>query len=88
MRKTWLIASLAAASILILGCPPKNEGGGGTATGGGGGGTGDILVGEFGSLSGNQATFGQATHQGIILGMDEVNSAGGAFGSIVVASVS
>jgi len=74
MKKTWLILAVAALSGLLLGCPPKNEGGGSTA---GTSTTGDILVGEYGSLSGNQATFGQATHNGILMGMDEVNAAGG-----------
>jgi branched-chain amino acid transport system substrate-binding protein len=37
-------------------------------------GTGDILVGEFGSLTGSEATFGQSTHNGIQLAVDEYNT--------------
>ncbi|HEY3056969.1 MAG TPA: ABC transporter substrate-binding protein [Thermoanaerobaculia bacterium] len=74
MKNKWFVLATALLAVIFTACPPKNEGGGTTATGGGGG---DILVGEYGSLSGNQATFGQATHNGIIMAMDEVNAAGG-----------
>lgn len=36
-----------------------------------------ILIGEFGSLTGSEATFGQSTHNGIMLAIDEANTAGG-----------
>jgi branched-chain amino acid transport system substrate-binding protein len=36
-----------------------------------------ILIGEFGSLTGSEATFGQSTHNGIMLAIEEVNAAGG-----------
>ncbi len=36
-----------------------------------------ILVGEYGSLSGSEATFGQSTHDGILLAIDEITAAGG-----------
>jgi branched-chain amino acid transport system substrate-binding protein len=74
MRKNAIIViSLAVLSFGLLGCPPK-EGGNTTTTGGG---SGDILVGEFGSMTGPQATFGQSTHNGIMMAADEVNAAGG-----------
>jgi branched-chain amino acid transport system substrate-binding protein len=74
MRKnTFILVSLAVLSFGLLGCPPK-ENGGNTSTGAGGG---DILVGEFGSMTGPQATFGQSTHSGIMMAADEVNAAGG-----------
>jgi branched-chain amino acid transport system substrate-binding protein len=38
------------------------------------------LIGEVGSLSGQQATFGQSTEHGIELAMKEVNAAGGVKG--------
>ncbi len=76
MRKNWLIISVAALSLVILGCPPKSETGG-TGSNSAAGGTGDILIGEFGSLTGPQATFGQSTHNGIMMAADEVNAAGG-----------
>lgn len=43
----------------------------------------DILVGEFGSLTGGTATFGQSTHKGIMLAADEVNAGGGLLGKKV-----
>jgi len=74
MRKNAIIViSLAVLSFGLLGCPPKE--GGGTSTGAGGG--ADILVGEYGSMTGGQATFGQSTHNGIMMAADEVNAAGG-----------
>lgn len=73
MRKNAIIfISLAVLSFGLLGCPPKE--GGGTSTSAGGG---DILVGEYGSMTGPQATFGQSTHNGIMMAADEVNAAGG-----------
>jgi len=74
MRKNSLILiSLAVLSFGLLGCPPK-EGPGNTSTGAAGG---DILVGEYGSMTGGQATFGQSTHNGIMMAADEINAAGG-----------
>lgn len=36
-----------------------------------------ILIGEYGSLTGSEATFGQSTHNGVLLAVDEINAAGG-----------
>ena len=74
MTKKWFAIITASLSLALLGCPPKSESGGGNAASAGGG---DILVGEFGSLTGPQATFGQSTHNGIMMAVDEVNAAGG-----------
>jgi branched-chain amino acid transport system substrate-binding protein len=75
MQKKWMVMSALLLSLGFFGCPPKNEGGG--AAGGGATGSGDILVGEYGSLTGPQATFGQSTHNGIMMAADEINAAGG-----------
>jgi branched-chain amino acid transport system substrate-binding protein len=73
MRKNRIILiSLAVLSFGLLGCPPKE--GTGTTTSAAGG---EILVGEYGSMTGPQATFGQSTHNGIMMAADEVNAAGG-----------
>jgi branched-chain amino acid transport system substrate-binding protein len=40
----------------------------------------EILVGQYGSLTGDQATFGQSTDSGIRLAVDEINAAGGVNG--------
>jgi branched-chain amino acid transport system substrate-binding protein len=45
-----------------------------------GGGDETILIGEFGSMTGSEATFGQATHKGIMLAVEEQNAAGGVKG--------
>lgn len=42
-----------------------------------------ILVGEYGSLTGGTATFGQSSHQGTMLATEEVNAAGGLLGKKV-----
>ncbi len=74
MRKNLLILiSIAVLSFGLLGCPPKENGGNTTTAAG----SGDILIGEYGSMTGAQATFGQSTHNGIIMAADEINAAGG-----------
>ncbi len=39
-----------------------------------------IKVGEFASLTGKDATFGQSQHKGIVLALEEINAAGGVLG--------
>jgi branched-chain amino acid transport system substrate-binding protein len=43
----------------------------------------EILVGEFGSFTGSEATFGISTSNGIKMALDEVNKAGGVHGKQV-----
>lgn len=76
----------AAALVGLLGCGGGGTGGGEAGGGGaeaGGAATGPILVGEFGSMTGSEATFGQSTHNGIMLAVEEVNAAGGIGGRMV-----
>src|SRR3954469_18133139 len=40
----------------------------------------EIPVGEFASLSGGSASFGQSSHKGTALAIDEINAAGGVLG--------
>src|SRR4051812_965480 len=42
-----------------------------------GGDTSDIKVGEYGSMTGSEATFGVSTHDGVQLAVKERNAAGG-----------
>jgi branched-chain amino acid transport system substrate-binding protein len=67
----------AILSLVLFGCPPKTTE---TATTGTGGTEGEIVIGEYGSLTGAEATFGQSTHNGIMLAIDEINGAGGVNG--------
>ncbi|HYP15774.1 MAG TPA: ABC transporter substrate-binding protein [Opitutus sp.] len=39
-----------------------------------------IKVGEYGSLTGKEASFGQSSHKGIVLAFEEINAAGGVLG--------
>jgi branched-chain amino acid transport system substrate-binding protein len=43
----------------------------------------EIRVGEFGSMTGETATFGQTTHDGIQMAVDEINAGGGIKGKMV-----
>jgi branched-chain amino acid transport system substrate-binding protein len=71
-------------SIAILGAALLASCQGGASTGedkaNGGEENGPIKVGEFGSLTGSEATFGQSTHAGIMLAVEEQNAAGGVKG--------
>ena len=73
---------LVTTTLLAVGC-----GGSGSKSAGGGGGTPakgeEILVGEYGSLTGDKATFGVMTKKGIELATDELNAAGGVLGKKV-----
>jgi branched-chain amino acid transport system substrate-binding protein len=66
--------AFVVALILVAGCKPQNNGGGATDT------AGDIKVGEFASLTGKEAAFGQSSHHGTELAIDELNSQGGVLG--------
>jgi branched-chain amino acid transport system substrate-binding protein len=48
------------------------------------GGRDGIVVGEFGSMTGSEATFGQLTHTGVSLAVKQVNAAGGIRGKPIV----
>jgi len=68
----FFLAALAAA-FFLTGCNKPSA-----APGAGGG---DVIkVGEFASLTGSEATFGQSSHNGTQLAMDELNAAGGLLG--------
>jgi branched-chain amino acid transport system substrate-binding protein len=64
----WIAASLALCALLAASGCGKSQ----SST--------DILVGEYGSMTGSEATFGQGTHKGIMLAIDEINSSGGVLG--------
>ena len=62
-----------AAAALTLGAFTGCDKGGGT-------GGSEIIVGEFASLTGKEATFGTSSHEGTQLAIEELNAAGGVLG--------
>lgn len=76
--QNWLGRGLAFAaavslSLLFAGCnkPAGDQSG---APGG------TIKIGEFASLRGNEATFGNSSHEGTLMAIEEINAAGGVLG--------
>jgi branched-chain amino acid transport system substrate-binding protein len=76
-NKSLVVLAITVLSLMLVGCPPKEGGAAGKNTGVSGN---EIPVGEYGSMTGLQATFGQSTHNGILMAADEINSAGGVKG--------
>jgi branched-chain amino acid transport system substrate-binding protein len=77
MMNIWKSSVVAAAALFLAltGCKK----GGDTAAGGGSG--GDVIkVGEFASLTGKEAAFGNSSHKGTALAIDDLNAAGGVLG--------
>jgi branched-chain amino acid transport system substrate-binding protein len=69
LRLLLACALVATASA----CERRSDSGGGDAGG-------DILVGFYGSLTGDGASFGQSSREGAELAIDELNAAGGVLG--------
>jgi branched-chain amino acid transport system substrate-binding protein len=65
-RKAWFIGIVALLAGAAAGC---------------GGGANEIKIGEYGSLTGDKATFGTSTHRGIEMAIEEANAAGGVGGT-------
>ena len=92
--RSALAAVLTSCVLALVACekkasapppPPSPAPGGGTAAAPSGGGTpgvtaDTILIGEVGSLTGSEATFGISTRNAIELALREVNAAGGVKG--------
>jgi branched-chain amino acid transport system substrate-binding protein len=71
-RWLGLFSSLLLCALLASGCKKSDE----TSSGGA-----DVIkIGEFASLTGKEATFGQMSHHGTELAIDELNANGGALG--------
>lgn len=73
-----LLCSSLLVSALVTGCTKKDD----TSAADGSGSAGassasEILIGEYGSFTGNEATFGQSTDKGLKMAIDEQNKAGG-----------
>ncbi len=64
-RRRFCLSLLALAALAFPGCTK----------------TGDtIRIGEFASLTGKEAAFGQSSHKGTLLAIEEANAAGGVLG--------
>lgn len=72
-------ALLLTLSVTLLGCKGSETGTTATSSTSSGSATSSdaIPIGEYGSMTGKQSTFGQSTHEGIQLAIDEINGAGG-----------
>ena len=68
------LVSAAALALTLSGCANKSSS---TSSSGGGAASDAIVVGEYGSMTGAQATFGVATDNGIQLAVSQINAAGG-----------
>ena len=81
MKKRVLSIALAAiAATTIAGCTKKDKSAESAAPATQGVVGDEIRVGEFGSLTGSEATFGIMTNKGIALAVKQVNAAGGVKG--------
>ncbi|HUI24984.1 MAG TPA: ABC transporter substrate-binding protein [Candidatus Kryptonia bacterium] len=59
---------LLALTVIGMGCSQHKD---------------ELLIGEFGSLTGGTATFGISTHEGLMLALQEINAGGGVLGKPV-----
>ncbi len=64
--KKFPLLILGVTAVLLSACDKKN--------------TNTILVGEFASLTGKEATFGISSHEGTQLAIEQLNAAGGVLG--------
>jgi branched-chain amino acid transport system substrate-binding protein len=71
----WPLAVALALATALAGCNKSAGPSGGGAAGGDA-----IKVGEFASLTGKEASFGQMSHHGTELAIDELNARGGVLG--------
>ncbi|MEO6246285.1 MAG: ABC transporter substrate-binding protein [Opitutaceae bacterium] len=64
-RRPALRLALALTAVLLASCAKQAD---------------TLRIGEFASMTGKEATYGQASHKGTLLAIDEVNAAGGVLG--------
>jgi branched-chain amino acid transport system substrate-binding protein len=81
-RAVFLVSTFAAISLAATGCKKGMTPGSGSETGGGqAAAAGEmVVIGEVGSMTGSQATFGTSTHSGIEFAIDQINAGGGIAG--------
>ncbi len=68
-RHTFFGILLTVVGLLATSCGPSGDG---------------IVVGEFASLTGKEAAFGQSSHKGTLLAIEEINKSGGVLGKLIV----
>jgi branched-chain amino acid transport system substrate-binding protein len=78
MRPLLATAAALLIPILVLGCKE----GSGTANKQDPN-SKEIVIGEYGSMTGATATFGTSSHDGTMLAVDEINGAGGVLGKTI-----
>lgn len=71
--KTALILAALSACICLGGCKKTDSAGDAQ----------EIAIGEYASLTGATASFGQSSHKGTLMAIDEINAAGGLLGKPV-----
>jgi branched-chain amino acid transport system substrate-binding protein len=64
------VAGFVLSAALLAGCKSSGGGGGGAAPE-------EIVIGEYGSFTGSEAVFGQSTHNGVTMALEEINAGGG-----------
>ncbi len=64
-RTTVRVSLLLSAAVLLGSCAKESA---------------TIKIGEFASMTGKEATYGQASHKGTLLAIEEINAAGGVLG--------
>ena len=70
-----ILAGLLMSVVAIgttVGCKDRSGAGGGNGS--------EIVIGEYGSMTGPTATFGQSAHEGLLLAIEQVNAKGGVLG--------
>src|SRR5450432_3813075 len=72
LRGQFISAAVMVTSLFLTGCnkPPVGSSAGSDT----------IKVGEFASMTGSEATFGQSSHNGTALAIEDLNAAGGVLG--------
>lgn len=71
MRRSIFLQFAVCSLPLILGLTGCDKGAGADN---------EIIVGEYASLTGKEATFGTSSHEGTVLAVEELNAAGGVLG--------
>jgi branched-chain amino acid transport system substrate-binding protein len=72
--KNLLLLSMAFGSLVLAGCSRPTGAGSASSTDSG---SGPIPIGEYASMTGDTATFGQSSHKGVEMAVEEINAAGG-----------